>query len=216
MAVKRTWRSPWHPAAALLAMLALAGWPQWVAAAGAPRPAAPPAQGPGGKLTSILIVAQDVVTDPNFEGSIVVVMNNVGPAPIGLIINRPMPLTVARFFPKLERLARVHDRVYYGGPVEFGTAWFLFRAKSAPRSAIRVCDGVYLSSSRKLLLKLLARPHPMQGLRIFVGHAGWAPGQLEAEIGGGAWTPRRADAESIFNPRPLHPWPAAREPRGGT
>lgn len=213
--MKKTFCSLGHPAVVFLALLVLAGGPHSIAAA-AQGPAAPAAQRPASKLTSILIVAQDVVSDPNFEGSIVVVMNNLGPAPVGIIINRPMPLSVGRFFPKLKRLARVHDRVYYGGPVEFGTAWFLFRAKSAPSSAIRVCDGVYVSSSRKLLLELLARAKPMQGLRIFVGHAGWAPGQLEAEIGGGAWAPRRADADSIFNPKPLHPWPSSPEPKGGT
>jgi len=208
-------------------MLVLVGWPQWTAAAGAAPAAAspaeapagkPPARKPAGKLTSILIVAQDVVSDPNFEGSIVVVMNNVGPAPIGIIINRPMPLSVSRFFPKLKQLAGSHERVYYGGPVEFGEVWYLFRAKSAPDpdTALRVCDGVYVSSSRKLLLRLLGRRQPMRGLRIFVGHAGWAPGQLQAEIQGGAWAPRRADAESIFDPKPLHPWPSAGAPGGGT
>ncbi len=208
-------------AAALLVMLLLAGSSPATAVAGAPaKPAAPSAHAPTGKLTSILIVAQDVVSDPNFAGSIVLVMNDLGPAPVGLIINRPMPLSVARFFPQLKRLAGMRDRVYYGGPVEFGTdtVWYLFRAGSAPATAIQVCAGVYVSSSRKLLLKLLARPHPMQGLRIFVGYAGWAPGQLQAEIQGGAWAPRRADAASIFHPEPLRPWPSAQGqgPGGGT
>jgi putative transcriptional regulator len=198
-------------------MIILAAWPPPASLAGAASSsAAPPARAPGLGLTSILIVAQDVVSDPNFGGSIVVVMNNLGPAPIGIIINRPMPLPVSHFFPQLKRLAQVHARVYYGGPVEFGTVWYLFRAKSAPAHAIRVCDGVYVSGSHKLLRQLLARRNPMRGLRIFVGHAGWAPGQLQAEIEAGAWTPRRADAESIFNPKPLRPWPSARGPGGGT
>lgn len=167
-------------------------------------------------MTAILLVAQGVVSDPNFGGSIVVVMNNLAPAPVGIIINRPMPIPVSRLFPELKRLAGVHDRVYFGGPVEFGTVWFLVRANAAPAGAIRVCDGVYVSSSQKLLLKLLGRDKPMQGLRIFVGHAGWAPGQLQAEIEGGAWTPQRADAESIFNAKPQLPWPSRRGPKSGT
>jgi len=193
-------------AAALLVMLVLPA---------ASQSAPPPTPPPQAALTSILIVAQGVVSDPNFGGSIVVVMNNLGPAPVGLIINRPMPLTVARFFPKLKSVAQVHDKVYFGGPVEFDTVWYLFRAKTAPRVAYRVCDGVYVSSDDKLLLKLLARKDPMQGLRIFIGHAGWAPGQLQSEIEGGAWTPRRADADSIFNPQPQVPWPSG-DTRPGT
>lgn len=201
--------------AVLLAALLLPGpLPLAATAATPPKSTAP---SPSGKtLTSIVIVAQDVVSDPNFGGSIVVVMNNLGPAPVGIIINRPMPLSVARFFPKLKQLAQVQDKVYYGGPVEFGNVWYLFRAKTAPATAIRVCDGVYVSSDDKLLLRLLARPRPMEGLRIFIGHAGWAPGQLEAEIQGGAWTPRRAEAAAIFDPKPLLPWPSKQSSKPGT
>ena len=192
-------------AALLLAVALLPVTPRTAAAAGAKSP-----------LTSILIVAQDVVSDPNFGGSIVVVMNNLGPAPVGIILNRPMPVTVSHLFPKLKHLQQLHDKVYFGGPVEFGTVWYLFRAKTAPASAIQVCDEVYVSSDDKLLRKLLDRPNPMAGLRIFVGHAGWAPGQLQAEIEGGAWRPQRADADSIFNAKPVLPWPAGHGSKPGT
>jgi putative transcriptional regulator len=200
--VKQTFRVRLCLAAALAAILAAT--------------ARPAERAPGKTLTSILLVARGAVSDPNFGGSIVVVMNNLGPAPIGVIINRPMPLAVGRLLPKLERLAQVHDKVYYGGPVEFPEMWFLFRAKTAPAHAIRVCAGVYVSGDRRLLLRLLARRNPMQGLRIFLGHAGWAPGQLEAEIHGGAWTLHPADAASIFAPKPLRPWPSPHGPRRGT
>jgi putative transcriptional regulator len=190
--------------AALLAVLLLP-------VAGAASPHAP-SRAPRHALTAILIVARRVVADPNFGGSIVLVMNNLAPAPVGIIINRPMPLLVARLFPQLKRLAHVHARVYYGGPVEFGRVWYLFRANAAPAGAVLVCNGIYVSAGRKLLLRLLRRGRPMRGLRIFLGHAGWAPGQLQAEIEGGAWKPRRADADSIFHPDPLRPWPS---PGGG-
>jgi len=215
--VKKAFRARRYLAAALIVLLFLPG-PAPTSAAGAPaKPAAPNATAPGKTVTAILLVAQGVVSDPNFGGSIVVVMNNLGPAPIGIIINRPMPLAVSRFFPKLKRLAQVHDKLYFGGPVEFPDAvWYLFRAKTAPMGAIRVCDGVYVSSDKKLLQQLLSRPNPMQGLRLFVGHAGWFPGQLQAEIEGGAWAPRRADADSIFNPQPQLPWPSRPGPKSGT
>lgn len=219
MPVKKALCARRYMAAALLAMLLLSGSSRTTLAAGTPtKPAAPSEKLPANSLTAILLVAQGVVSDPNFGGSVVVVMNNLGPAPIGIIINRPMPLTVARFFPKVKRLAQVHDKVYFGGPVEFDadSVWYLLRAKTAPANAIRVCDGVYVSSDRKLLLELLNRPNPTQGLRIFVGHAGWFPGQLQAEIQGGAWTPKRADADSIFNPQPQVPWPSAHGSKPGT
>jgi len=203
--VKKAFRIPHCLAALLVAVLVLPVAARTASAAGAKD-----------SLTSILLVAQDVVSDPNFGGSIVVVMNNLGPAPVGIIVNRPMPLTVARLFPKLKRLAQVQDKVYFGGPVEFPTVWYLFRAKTAPASAIEVCDGVYVSSDEKFLRELLDRRNPMEGLRIFLGHAGWAPDQLQGEIEGGAWRPRQADAESIFNAKPVLPWPSGAGSKPGT
>jgi putative transcriptional regulator len=143
-------------------------------------------------------------------------MNNVGPAPAGVIINRPTQMSVAQLFPDLKALTKLHDRVYFGGPVEFGTVWFLFRAATPPEHALPACDGVYFSANRELLLKLLGRDKPMDGLRIFLGYAGWAPGQLEAEIAHGDWTLQRAKPEAIFNGKSEHPWPGSQAPKGST
>jgi putative transcriptional regulator len=197
-------RSGFYPqhyvAAALCALLFLSG---------SSRPASGVDTRP---LNAILVIARDDLPDPNFADSIVLVMNNLGPGPVGIIINRPMPIPVSRLFPDIERLAQVRDKVYFGGPVDFGSVWFLFRAVTPPEHAIRACDGVYLSADRQLLLQLLGRNKPMDSLRIFLGHAGWAPGQLEAEIERRDWTSKRAEMEAIFSGKGEHPWPSAQEP----
>jgi putative transcriptional regulator len=143
-------------------------------------------------------------------------MNNLGPAPVGIIINRPTQIAVSTLFPDLKHLAQLHDKVYFGGPVEFGAVWFLLRAATPPEHAIQAFDGIYLSADRELLVQLLGRDKGMDGLRIFVGHSGWAPGQLEAEIARGDWTLERADSDAIFNGKSEHPWPAPQAPKRGT
>jgi putative transcriptional regulator len=167
-------------------------------------------------LTAILIVARDDLPDPNFADSIVLVMNNLGPAPVGIIINRPTSIAVSQFFPDLKRLAQVRDKVYFGGPVDFEFVWFLFRADKPPRNAVQACDGVYLSADRQLLRQLLGRDKPMDSLRIYVGHAGWAPGQLEDEIERHDWTLRHAGADAIFGGKSEHRWPSALTPKLST
>jgi putative transcriptional regulator len=167
-------------------------------------------------LTAILITARAELPDPNFGESVVLVMNNLGPAPIGVIINRPTKLGVAELFPRVKRLAQAHDKVYFGGPVGLGTVWFLFRATKAPEHAFRACDGVYMSANGELLLQLLNRDKPMDGLRIFLGHAGWGPGQLENEIARGDWTLARAESDAIFKGKSEHPWPTPHAPEDST
>jgi len=172
---------------------------------------------PNGKpLTAILITARDALTDPFFADSIVLVMNNLGPAPIGVIVNRPTRVTVSHLFPDLKQLASLPDKVYFGGPVEIETVWFLVRASKPPEHAVQTCDGVYLSADRRLLMQLLGRPKPMEGLRIIAGHAGWAPGQLQQEIGEGAWHLENADASKIFDSKSERPWPSSQAPKPST
>ena len=190
-----------YAAGALCALLLLCGL-SW--------PASAPDEKP---LTAILLIARDGLPDSIFADSIVLVMNNLGPAPVGIVINRPMSIPVSRMFPDLKRLAQLPDRVYFGGPVDFGSVWFIFRAATPPEHAIQAIDGVYLSADRQLLLQLLGRDKPMDSLRIFVGHAGWAPGQLETEIERRDWTLKRAETEAIFSGKSEHSWPSPRDPK---
>lgn len=167
-------------------------------------------------MTAILLVARAELPDRDFADSVVLVMNNLGPAPVGLIVNRPTQIAVAQLFPELKRLAQVHDRVYFGGPLEITSVWFLFRATTASAHAVRAFDDIYLSADRHLLFKLLDRDKPMDGLRIYIGHSGWAPGQLETEIARKDWTLEHAESAAIFDGKSPRPWPAPQVPKPNT
>ncbi|MGB6604722.1 MAG: YqgE/AlgH family protein [Steroidobacteraceae bacterium] len=163
-------------------------------------------------MTAIFLVARTELPDPNFADSVVLVMNNLGPGPVGVILNRPTKIPVSELFPDLKPLGPLHDKVYFGGPVEIRTVWFLFRALKRPEHAIEACDGVYLSADKELLLRLLHRDKPMEGLRIFIGHSGWSPEQLQNEISRGDWTLKHAESDALFNGQTEHPWPAPESP----
>lgn len=166
-------------------------------------------------LTAILLTARSDLPDPNFRDSVVLVTNNLGPGPLGLIVNRPTKMAVASLFPEIANLAGAQAKVYFGGPVHVHAVSFLFRAGEAPEQASAVLDGVYMSTNLELLRKLLARDAPMEGLRIFIGHSGWAPGQLEAEIARGDWKLGKAAPDAIFDAKPEHPWPERQAPGSG-
>lgn len=162
-------------------------------------------------LTAILMVARAELPDPNFRDSVVLVMNNIHPAPVGLIVNRPTSMPASRLFPDIERLRRRDEKVYFGGPVRMGSVSFLFRADKPPAQATQVLDGMYFSTSLELLRELLDRDERAEGLRIFVGYSGWARGQLEAEIARGDWTLEPVKPDALFD-RPEHPWPERHAP----
>jgi putative transcriptional regulator len=165
-------------------------------------------------MTSMLVVARAELPDSNFKDSIVLVMNQLGPVPAGVIINRPTRIRVADLFPELERLAHLDDKLYFGGPVHIASLSFLFRAKTRRESSIEVHEGIYFSRDVDLLRELLGRDKPMEGLRIFAGFAAWARGQLESEIARGDWTLMPVTARAIFGNKAEHPWPERDLPAG--
>jgi putative transcriptional regulator len=161
--------------------------------------AAPPA---------ILLVADPALGDPNFRETVVLVAHHTEVSgPFGVILNRPLPLTVAQAFPEKEALAKVEDRVHFGGPVAIKGVFFVYRAATRPDSGVEVTDGVYLDWNSERLRELLARDKPTEGLRLFAGHAAWSPGQLEAEVALGSWKSARPEERIIFSPKPETLWP---------
>lgn len=165
-------------------------------------------------MTTMLVVARAELPDPNFRDSIVLVMNHLGSAPAGVILNRPTRMHLSHLFPDLEHRLRPEQKLYFGGPVNLRAVSFLFRATERPEHAIEVLDRVYFSTDRGLLRDLLVRERPPDGLRVFVGHAGWASGQLEGEIARGDWSLAPADANAIFGGKSERPWPDPREDGG--
>ena len=165
-------------------------------------------------MTTILLAARAELRDPNFKDSTVLVMNNIGPAPAGVIINRPTRIAVAHLFPEIERLAQLDDKLYFGGPVDLTKVSFLFRADTAHEHAIQVLDGVYFSADRELLAQA-ARPRTSDGRSADLHRpSAWALGQLEAEIARDEWTLAPATADAIFRGKSRRPWPEREPPDG--
>jgi putative transcriptional regulator len=152
------------------------------------------------RVTAIFLVARAELPDPRFKDSVVLVMNQMRPVPVGVIINKPTRITVSQLFPELERLAGLDDKVYFGGPVDDVT---------------EVLDGVYFSTNGELLRELLGRDKPVEGLRIFIGYSSWAPGQLESEVSHGDWNLAPANASAIFDGKPERRWLELHRPGAG-
>lgn len=193
---------PWPLRRGFAALLALCLWgptavhagdgPRAWNAAAPPEPVERPARG-------VLLVAAESLRDPNFARSVVLLVDYAddGPA-LGLVVNRPARLPLAALVPELDAGAGDAPDVYLGGPVGLGRVTLLIRAREAPLEAVPVLAGVYASVSMATLEQLLAGRPAEAHARAFVGHAGWAPGQLQREIGRGDWHLVRAAEEHVF------------------
>ena len=144
----------------------------------------------------VFLVATPALVDPNFRHSVVLVTQAPDGSTVGFIVNRPGRRSLAEILPDNEVLKRFTEPLYLGGPVEGAGLFALFRAKENPPGALRVLDDVSFALDPAVVEKLLHAPP--QRVRFFNGFAGWAPGQLAAELERGGWYVLNADADTVF------------------
>jgi putative transcriptional regulator len=80
---------------------------------------------------------------------------------------------------------------------------------------MEIAPGISATASREFLCRL-ASGLDVPGLRAFAGYAGWAGGQLENEIQGGAWLPGTAHVDLVFDTPSEEIWRRAYEKQGMT
>jgi putative transcriptional regulator len=154
----------------------------------------------------VFLVARQGMRDPRFAETVVLVTRHRHGAPVGVIINRPLDVPVSHALPDSQALAGRSDPLFFGGPVSPGTLVLVHRAPARPREALRVLDDVYMSVNPEVLAQILGGPALPPEFRVYTGYAGWAPGQLEAEIDRGDWHVLPARAEAVFRADPKTVW----------
>jgi putative transcriptional regulator len=136
---------------------------------------------------AIVLVAKPELADPNFSGTVVLVTHTPTGDTVGVVLNRPTRLKLSDVAPEFPHAAAYRSRLYAGGPVLKAVIVALFRSPAPPAApAFPVLDGAYLSMHPDNINSLLERPSA-SGFRLFAGFAGWAPGQLEAEMDRDSW-----------------------------
>jgi putative transcriptional regulator len=150
--------------------------------------------------------------DPNFWRTVVLIVEHSDEGALGLVLNRPSETTVGEAVSELEQLLEADDPLYVGGPVQ-PSALIVLAEFDQPREAALIAfeDVGVLASGAQEDPELSVR----RG-RAFVGHAGWAPGQLDDEVDRGDWILEPARSEDAFTGAPLELWSRVLTRKGGS
>ena len=152
---------------------------------------------PAQPANGVLLVAKPTIVDPNFSRTVVLVTQAPDAETVGVILNRPVPLAASEVLPPELPSDNYPDSVYYGGPVLRRVIVALFHAdRPPPAPAFHVLKDVYLSMHPDNIKMLLESKHGRY--RLYAGFAGWAPGQLEAELERDGWYVLPAEEDLLF------------------
>ena len=151
----------------------------------------------------LLIAARDL-PDSNFTDTVVLLVQYSREGAAGLVINRPSDVPLSRALPDVAGIAGGTATAFIGGPVS--QQGIIALSRSACDACPRLGRDVYLVNTPDALKERLAKGASVRELRLYLGYAGWAGGQLEAETRKGAWHVLNADARLVFDPDPETLW----------
>jgi putative transcriptional regulator len=157
-----------------------------------------------GSLKGQLLIASPSILDPNFRRTVVFMTEHGDEGAMGLILNRAAETTVSEAVPDLAWLAEGDDIVHVGGPVSPESVVVLAEFEEPGQSALLVDDDLGFVPAEVEDTDALA--DGLRRRRVFAGHAGWGPGQLEAEMDEESWIVEPAAREDVFTDDPEELW----------
>ena len=149
-----------------------------------------------------LLIATPNLGDPNFDMTIVYMLEHNEDGALGVVVNRPTESPAATHLPELAPMLSPPDVFFIGGPV-------------SPDHVVgvgRSGDSISIVDLDAIIEGGAVAP---DGFRLFAGYSGWAPGQLDGELSTGSWFVVAAFDGDVFGPHPTELWREVLRRQGG-
>lgn len=161
-------------------------------------------------LKGQLLISAGGLFDANFRHTVVLLGEHDEEGAVGVVLNRPLDATVEASVPALSDLVAPGDRLFRGGPVEPAHAVLMAEVENGRILDVPVLDRVgFLTGEVSSEIRPLVRR-----ARVYVGHAGWGPGQLEAEMEAESWIVETPSPDDVFTHDPGALWRSVLERKG--
>ena len=168
-----------------------------------------------------LLVAAPPLTDPNFDRTVVYMLEHSADGAVGVVINRlddPFPGDLDDWV----GIVSAPARLFYGGPVDRQALIGIARTLSpaVPPAADDDSETGWSAITPNLVsVDLASTPYAIDleinELRVFRGYSGWGPLQLEGELASDAWLVIDADDADLFDHEPADLWRRVLARQGG-
>ncbi|MEJ2217723.1 MAG: YqgE/AlgH family protein [Gemmatimonadota bacterium] len=161
-------------------------------------------------LKGQLLISGGGLFDPNFRQTVVLVGEHNAEGALGVVLNRPLDVSVADGVPLLADLVGPDEPLFQGGPVQPNLPVLLAEVADPGLADLLVFGAVgFLTGA----VPADVRPDVVRA-RVFAGYSGWGPGQLEAELKENAWILENATEDDVFTGAPETLWRRVLERKG--
>ena len=156
----------------------------------------------GDCLRDHFLLAMPCLTEGIFSQSITYICEHGESGAMGIVINRPLDLSLTEIFEHLQISAGQDfssEPVMAGGPVQMDHGFVLHRrCDKSWDASLQVTPEITLTTSRDILRAIARGEGPSDHL-IALGYAGWGAGQLEQELAENSWLTLPGNGDIIFS-----------------
>ena len=154
-----------------------------------------------------LLLAAPPLEDPNFDRTVIFILEHHDEGAIGVVINRPSIESLDEPLDRWIELQSAPSSVFSGGPVEPNALIALAETTSPVDDELdHLSPIVGTIASADLTVDPALVAGDVAGVRVFRGYAGWGPGQLEGEIAAGSWIVLDSESSDVFTDEPDGLW----------
>lgn len=169
-------------------------------------------------LANQFLIAMPSLDESYFGRTIIYLCEHDDEGAMGLVINKPTELSIAKVLAELNLVDEDDDKlsgqnVLSGGPVQTDRGFILHNDDHLWSSSLKLDDKITVTTSKDILEKLNTEQGPQKFI-MTLGYAGWSPGQLEQELAENTWLTLEADPELMFNTPVENCWDKALEKLG--
>jgi putative transcriptional regulator len=184
---------------ARLGLIAAAGLlPVTLLNAALPTPADTPDRG---SLAGQFLIAAPTMSDPRFHHAVILMVRHNQTGALGIVVNHPLgdrPLAaLLGALGEKDSSATGTVRIFIGGPVQPEIGLVVHDTDYVRPDTVKIDGHLAMTSSREVFRDIANNQGPSKRLIAF-GYAGWAPGQLEAELAQRFWFTTPADPKLVF------------------
>lgn len=160
-----------------------------------------------------LLVAKPLLGDPNFDRTVVLLIEHNDQGSLGFVVNNPLALRLADL---LEDFTDLKNEVYSGGPVQQDNLFFIHRKGDLIPGSQKIGNNLYWGGEIDPLKELI-RLNLIQenDIRFYLGYSGWAARQLDMEMEEDSWLVLAGKLVNIFEDEPEEMWSKILMRQGG-
>ena len=157
------------------------------------------------------------MNDDIFGRSVIYICEHNLEGAMGLIINKPMDDISFKDLKNVnhissDRFQSLRMKLYFGGPILVEKIIALHTNELKIKTAIPLNNKISISSGKEIIRDIENGKN--LNYKLFSGHSGWSPGQLEREIENGDWLLQTSKIDLLFNLKAEKIWGNATESLG--